>query len=65
MSTGFPWARLMEIGLGNMRLPSERFWAMTLPEISALARALNPRSALPPQRGDIDALMQLYPDKDT
>ncbi|MBI1261403.1 MAG: phage tail assembly chaperone [Rhizobiales bacterium] len=59
----FPWARLMEIGLGVMRLPPERFWQMTLPEISAAARALNPQAARGIGRGELGDLMARYPDQ--
>lgn len=60
----FPWDRLMEIGLGVMRLPPERFWQMTLPEISAAARALNPQAARGIGRDELGALMARYPDQE-
>ncbi len=64
MNEGFPWARLMELGLGSLRLPPERFWQMTLPELSAAARSLQPQRPATLSRGTLDEMMQLHPDKE-
>jgi uncharacterized phage protein (TIGR02216 family) len=53
----FPWALIMRAGLGQLRLPPEQFWRMTLKELAAaLAR---------PPRADgkmLRELMNRYPD---
>lgn len=64
MSEGFPWSRLMELGLGTLRLPPERFWAMTLPEFAAAARSLHPPRPARLARGTLDEMMHRFPDKD-
>lgn len=58
----FPWAEAMTLGLGRLRLPPETFWRLTLPELAAAARALQPQDAQPMSRSDIATLMMRYPD---
>lgn len=58
----FPWDEVMTLGLGQLRLPPEIFWRLTLPELAAAARALQPKDALPMSRSDIARLMTQYPD---
>lgn len=57
----FPWDDAMTIGLGRLRLPPEIFWRMTLPELAAAARALQPRNA-PMLRDDLVSLIARFPD---
>lgn len=64
MSESFPWTRLMAIGLGTLRLSPERFWGMTLPEMSAAARSLQPQRPTTLARSTFDEMMQRFPDKD-
>ena len=53
----------MEAGLGTLRLPPSVFWAMTPRELEAALRgAFGPRAANPMSRGELAALMALYPD---
>lgn len=51
----------MAFGLGKLKLSSAEFWAMTPRELAAAAAAFAPPSA-PPGRGELDALISLFPD---
>jgi uncharacterized phage protein (TIGR02216 family) len=51
----------MYAGLGVLRLPPSEFWAATPREIAAAFAAADLREA--PGRGDLDTLMQAYPDR--
>ncbi|CAN5209193.1 hypothetical protein BH10PSE7_BH10PSE7_03700 [soil metagenome] len=53
----FPWAELMHLGLGRLRLSPRDFWAMTLRELHA---ALGVRQPL--RRAELDDLMRRFPD---
>jgi uncharacterized phage protein (TIGR02216 family) len=55
---GFPWARLMEAGLGQLRLSPRDFWNATPREIAAAFGAWR----IPMRRGELDDLMRRYPD---
>lgn len=61
-SPRFPWAEAMTLGLGTLRLTPATFWRMTLPELAAAARSLPMGDERPPQRGELGAMMQRYPD---
>jgi uncharacterized phage protein (TIGR02216 family) len=54
----FPWARIMQLGLGTLRLAPEQFWRATLREIAA---ALPKREAAL-DRAILDRLMSEHPD---
>lgn len=54
----FPWQRMMELGLGVLRLPPQEFWAATPREISAAFGG--PRAEM--GRGRFAELMERYPD---
>ena len=54
----FPWARLMQLGLGVLRLSPKEFWNATPREIAAAFPARN----LPLPRGRFEDLMKRYPD---
>jgi uncharacterized phage protein (TIGR02216 family) len=58
----FPWTEAMALGLGTLRLSPETFWHLTLPELAAAARSLRGSSSASPDRNDLAALMQAYPD---
>ena len=60
----FPWEEAMGFGLGVLRLSSEAFWAMTLPELAAAARSARglPAGAMPFDRMALETLMTLFPD---
>ncbi len=55
---GFPWQRLMEIGMGQLRLSPREFWAATPREIAGALGG--PRAAL--ARAALEDLMRRYPD---
>ncbi|MFV2093454.1 MAG: phage tail assembly chaperone [Hyphomicrobiales bacterium] len=59
-----PWAELMMIGLGVLRLAPPDFWAMTLPELEAAAGGLHGplAPAAPLVRADLRDLMARFPD---
>jgi uncharacterized phage protein (TIGR02216 family) len=54
----FPWTRIMQLGLGVLRLPPKEFWNATPREIAAAF----PAAALPMARGSLEDLMKRYPD---
>lgn len=58
----FPWDEAMTLGLGRLRLPPEIFWRLTLPELAAAARALQPPRRNSIERASLQRLMQDYPD---
>jgi len=58
MMSGFPWARLMQLGLAELRLAPRDFWSMTLKELNAALRQAGPLS-----RRDLDFLMERFPDE--
>ena len=54
----FPWARLMHLGLGVLRLSPSEFWATTPREIAAAFGGPTPQ----PLRNSFEDLMKRYPD---
>jgi uncharacterized phage protein (TIGR02216 family) len=54
----FPWARIMHLGLGVLRLSPNEFWNATPREIAAAFGGPPPQ--LP--RGLLEDLMKRYPD---
>jgi len=56
----FPWADVMAMGLGTLRLPPRAFWAATPREIAA-AFPKRPGAGLP--RGVLEQLLQQFPDE--
>jgi uncharacterized phage protein (TIGR02216 family) len=56
----FPWARVMQLGLGVLRVPPEMFWRMTLREL--VAAFGSPQQSL--QRGALERLMADWPDEE-
>ena len=61
----FPWARLMQIGLGLLQQPPSVFWAMTPREIKAAACFYREpgRGAPAMPRPAFDELMTRFPDQ--
>ncbi|WP_394690018.1 phage tail assembly chaperone [Hoeflea sp.] len=56
----FPWASVIRFGLGRLRLSSDAFWALSLPELVAL---IGPQAqAETATRERLAALMALFPD---
>lgn len=58
MAEPFPWARLMQLGIGTLRLSPHEFWRCTLREITS-ALGPHPRPLL---RQNLETLMQQWPD---
>ena len=54
----FPWARIMQLGLGTLRLSPEQFWRSTAREIFS---AFGPASQ-PMLRQKLDELIERFPD---
>ena len=61
MSAALPWATLMRLGLGTLRLPPDVFWAMTPHEFTAVAGVLA-HGTPPMDRDGLARLMALHPD---
>ena len=59
--SGFPWGRIMQLGLGQLRLAPKDFWSMTLRELDA-ALGLG-ASARTMTRDDLQLLLERYPDE--
>lgn len=63
--TALPWAELMALGLGRLRLAPTVFWGMTLQELdAALVGAFGGVRAERPVRSELTALMAQFPDGD-
>jgi uncharacterized phage protein (TIGR02216 family) len=58
----FPFSRAMAFGLGVLRLAPSEFWNMTPRELHRAAEGVYGRSAAPPSREALDALMRDFPD---
>ena len=56
----FPWAEMMAMGLGTLRLSPRDFWAATPREIAAAFPHRRP-GALP--RAMLDQLLEQFPDE--
>jgi uncharacterized phage protein (TIGR02216 family) len=55
----FPWGRLMQFGIGELRLTPHEFWRCTLRElVSALGSPSQPL-----QRQNLNELMRQWPDE--
>lgn len=59
MSQAFPWPRILQLGLGVLRLPPEQFWRTTLRELAAALPA--PAQGL--DRNRLDQMMMEFPDR--
>lgn len=60
--TPFPWAAAMQFGFGVLGLSSRTFWALTPRELAAAFEARAGRRVGSPARGELDQLMERYPD---
>ncbi len=58
----FPWGEVMALGLGDLRLSPDAFWAMTPRELFAAAGV---RMTQPMGRDALNALMARFPDEVT
>jgi len=56
----FPWAQMMAMGLGTLRLSPRDFWSATPREIAA-AFPRSTGAALP--RGVLERLLEQFPDE--
>ena len=56
----FPWRRMMELGLGTLRLSPRDFWAATPREIAA---AFGTASQTSLSRFEFDDLTRKFPDR--
>ncbi|MGV8832856.1 MAG: rcc01693 family protein [Devosia sp.] len=60
--TPFPWAAAMGFGLGVLRLSARDFWALTPRELASAWGALMGERTGPLGRGDLNILMERFPD---
>lgn len=58
----FPWADVMSIGFGLLRLSPQVFWQITPREFERAASAMRPYRTEPPTRADLRRLMHAFPD---
>ena len=56
----FDWPALMRLGLGQLRLPPDQFWALTPAELALMAGLDGARVM---DRSGLAELMAMYPDK--
>lgn len=61
MGEAVDWAALMRVGLGELRLSPDAFWAMTPLEFAAATGSGAPGGG-PMSRSRLDALRAAYPD---
>lgn len=59
--TGFDWPALMRLGLHQLNLPADEFWAMTPFELMIKAGGLQDQSTTLGRSG-LNALLAQYPD---
>lgn len=57
----FDWPALMRLGLGQLRLTPDQFWALTPAELALMA-GLDGAQIM--DRTGLAALMAIYPDKE-
>lgn len=57
----FDWPALMRLGLGQLRLTPDQFWALTPAELALMAGLDGARMM---DRNGLAALMAIYPDKE-
>lgn len=57
----FDWPALMQLGLGQLRLLPDQFWALTPAELAHMAGLSNARAL---DRAGLTELMAIYPDKE-
>ncbi len=55
----FPWARLMQLGLGRLKLSPSEFWRSTPREIAAAFGT----SSQPMLRQKLNEMMERFPDE--
>ena len=55
----FPWARVMQLGIGTLGIPPEQFWRCTLREITAALGS----AEMPLHRQSLEELMCEWPDE--
>ncbi len=58
----FPWARVMDIGFGHLKLAPDQFWRMTLPELAAATRMTSPMQDGDMKAEHLQGLMRRFPD---
>ncbi len=56
----FPWARVMQVGIGGLGLTPSEFWRSTLREISTASGTAH----APLHRPSLEQLMQQFPDQE-
>ncbi len=57
----FDWPALMRLGLGQLRLTPDQFWALTPAELALMAGLDGARMM---DRNGLAELMAIYPDKE-
>jgi uncharacterized phage protein (TIGR02216 family) len=60
--TKFPWARLMRLGLHDLKLSPHEFWRSTLRELCSAAGPVSPPAGMAVLRQNLAHMMELYPD---
>ena len=65
MRSTFSWPRLMRLGLGVLRLPTDVFWDMTPRELDAALSGMagGIDDDIPMGSGTLERLMARYPDR--
>jgi uncharacterized phage protein (TIGR02216 family) len=59
----FPWAQVLAIGLGVLRLSPDQFWSMTPREFAAALRGLYGERTPPLDRASFQSLVDRFPDQ--
>ncbi|MFO0992408.1 MAG: rcc01693 family protein [Hyphomicrobiales bacterium] len=59
----FPWRRVMETGLGGLGLSPSEFWRSTPRELAMAIAGRFGAPIAPMHRGDLERLMERFPDR--
>ncbi len=58
----FPWQSVMAFGFGHLRLSSQQFWSLSMPELQAALKHANPNQHEAVDRSWLHQVMSEYPD---
>ncbi|MEM9360319.1 MAG: phage tail assembly chaperone, partial [Pseudomonadota bacterium] len=59
----FPWDDIAAFAFGVLGLGPSEFWQLTPREVYLVSRALSAGDGVPPERRELNQLMQQFPDQ--
>jgi uncharacterized phage protein (TIGR02216 family) len=63
MTDTFPWQRMMQMGLGTLRLSPEQFWRSSPREIAGAFGFPSQTQGAKALRQNLDMMMERFPDE--